>query len=239
VFAGFIDHLKDQRPVAVATLIQGPTGVGSKLLMDPNGIVAGSLGAENLDARVLERSVSLFADRRSETLDLEQYRIFIEVHLPPPRVVIVGAVHIATTLSLLARKLGFRVVVTDARARFATPERLPDVDDLILGWPDEVLRALELDESSYVVVLTHDAKLDNPALLAALRSSAPYIGALGSRKTHARRVAALRSAGATDEDLQRIHAPVGLEIGARTPVEFALAILAEVVAVKNGATRSQ
>jgi xanthine dehydrogenase accessory factor len=165
--------------------------------------------------------------------------VFVEVHLPAPRLIIVGAVHIAITLSRLARELGFKVVVCDARDRFATPERFPEVDELILGWPTEVIPRLRLDGFSYVVVVTHDDKLDNPALQAALASPAPYVGALGSKKTHQRRLTALREAGVEERDLERIHSPIGLDIGAQSPQEIALATLAEVVAVRNRVSGAQ
>ncbi|MSR23167.1 MAG: xanthine dehydrogenase [Gemmatimonadetes bacterium] len=234
-FRGFVDRVKAHQAVAVATVLEGPDGVGSKILFDRSGPLQGSLGSRDLDALAEARAKDLLASGRSEIVELAGHRVFIEVHLPPPRLVIVGAVHIATVLGRFARELGFRVVVSDARGRFATPERFPEVDELILGWPNEVLPRLGLDEFSYVVVITHDAKLDNPSLLAALRSPAPYIGALGSSRTHARRVNALKEAGATEKEIARIHAPIGLEIGARAPNEIALAIMAQIVAVRNGA----
>jgi len=259
-FEAFRAALRDGRPVAMATRISGPDRVGSRLLVEtfsgqnPAGTTAipaspdtspappawtGSLGDATLDSRIALRAHERLTEGRSEIVEDASGRIFLEVHSPPPRLVIVGAVHIAVTLARLARELGFSVVVTDARGRFATPDRFPDVDDLILGWPHEVLPSLALDEFSHVVVITHDAKIDNPALLAALRSPAPYIGALGSRRTHARRVAALREAGATEADITRIHSPIGLDIGARTPQEIALATMAEIVAVRNGLTGPQ
>jgi len=259
-FEAFRAALQEGRPVALATRIEGPSRVGARLLVESSGIGdasngpgvpaapattpaappawTGTLGDPTLDLRIARRARERLAEGRSEVIEDESGRIFLEAHSPAPRLVIVGAVHIAVTLARIARELGFRVVVTDARGRFATPDRFPDVDDLILGWPHEVLPALALDAFSHVVVITHDAKIDNPALLAALRSPAPYIGALGSRRTHARRVAALREAGATDTDISRIHSPIGLDIGARTPQEIALATMAEVVAVRNAATRS-
>ncbi len=233
VLQGFVDRIREGHPVALATLIEGTLGVGSKMLLDRFGVVDGSFDDPELDAAVQAFANELFASRRSASLEVDDKRIFIEVHLPPPRLIIVGAVHIAATLGRLAQELGFMVVVCDARGRFATPERFPDVDELILGWPNEVLPKLKLDEFSFVVVVTHDAKLDNPALQAALQSPAPYVGALGSKKTHARRLDALREAGVTESDLKRIHSPIGLDIGARSPQEIALATLAEVVAVRN------
>ena len=257
-FEAFRAALREGRPVAMATRISGPDRVGSRLLVETSIGTApglspgdgsstpasptawtGSLGDATLDSRVALRARERLAEGRSEVFEDASGRIFLEVHSPPPRLVIVGAVHIAVTLARIARELGFRVVVTDARGRFATPDRFPEVDELILGWPHEVLPALGLDAFSHVVVITHDAKIDNPALLAALRSPAPYIGALGSRRTHARRVSALREAGATEEEISRIHSPIGLEIGARTPQEIALATMAEIVAVRNGLAGSQ
>jgi xanthine dehydrogenase accessory factor len=235
LFEEFANRVRDDRPIALATVIDGPRGPGAKMLLDPSGAIRGSLGGADVDDAVVRLSKELFAAHRSTAVEVDGARIFVDVHVPAPRLVIVGAVHIATTLGRLARELGFRVVVCDARGRFATPERFPDVDELILGWPSEVLPKLALDESSYVVVVTHDAKLDNPALMAALRSPAPYVGALGSKKTHARRLKALREAGASEEDMERIHSPIGLDIGAGSPQEIALAILAEIVAVRNAA----
>ena len=233
ILQGFLERVRGDCPVALATLVEGTGSVGSKMLLDPSGVVEGSFGDPEVDAAIRLFANELFPSRKSASLEVKGARIFVDVHVPPPRLVIVGAVHIAITLGRLAKELGFRVIVCDARGRFATPERFPDVDELILGWPNEVLPQLRLDEFSFVVVVTHDAKLDNPALQAALRSPAPYVGALGSKKTHARRLKALREAGVGEADLGRIHSPIGLEIGASSPQEIALATLAEVVAVRN------
>ena len=229
----FLRHIRQGRPVTLATRIEGKRGLGAKLLIGRAGILGGTLGDGETDRRVAEFAKRLISEGRPGTLTLPEGRIFVDVQLPAPRLVIVGAVHIAVTLERLARELGFRTIVCDARDRFATAERFPDAGELILGWPTEVLARLDLDEFSYVVVVTHDAKLDNPALEAALRSRAPYVGALGSRKTHARRVRALREAGVSEEGIGRIHSPIGLEIGARSPAEIALATLAEIVSVRN------
>lgn len=234
VLGDFLRHVRSGRQVALATRIEGSSGLGDKLLVGREGTLSGTLGDPDTDTRVSEFARGLLAAGRSASMAVREGRIFVDVHVPPPRLVIVGAVHIAITLERLARELGFRTVVCDARDRFATADRFPDVDELIVGWPNEVLARLELDEFSYVVVVTHDAKLDNPALEAALRSRAPYVGALGSKKTHARRVSALRRSGVSEEDLGRIHSPIGLGIGARSPQEIALATLAEIVSVRNG-----
>jgi len=235
LFREFAEKVREGTPAALATLIEGPGRTGTRILVDQRGVPKGSFGDAELDRNVLARAVELLRKGASESFEVGAHRVFVEVHLPPPRVVIVGAVHIAVTLGRLAREMGFRVVVCDARDRFATPERFPEVDELILGWPNEVLPKLGLDEFSYVVVITHDAKFDNPALVAALRSPAPYVGALGSKRTHARRVKALHEAGISEVDIGRIHAPIGIEIGARTPQEIALATMAEIVSVRNRA----
>jgi len=158
---------------------------------------------------------------------------FLSVVNPPPDLVIIGAVHMAQALSHIAHLAGFRVRVIDPRTRFATEERFPGVA-LATEWPNEALAKTPLGPRSAVVALTHDPKLDDPALIAALKSSAFYVGALGSKKTHARRLERLKEEGFNDADLARIHGPVGLDIGARSPAEIAIAILAEIVATLHG-----
>jgi xanthine dehydrogenase accessory factor len=148
---------------------------------------------------------------------------------------IVGAVHIAIPLVTFAKTLGFRTVVVDARGAFATPERFAHADELIMAWPDEALEG-KLHSNSAVVLLTHDPKLDDPALKIALPSPARYVGALGSPRTHAKRLDRLREDGVPEEQLARLHAPIGLKIGANTPEEIAVSIIAEVVAARHGLT---
>ena len=160
--------------------------------------------------------------------------VFFEVFAPPPTLVIVGAVHVAVPLVTLAQTLGFRVRVVDARRAFATRERFPTADELVVAWPQEALKAEELGPQHHVVILSHDPKFDLPALQIALRSRAAYVGLIGSRTTQAKRRAALQDAGFSEAKLARIHGPVGLDLGGREPVEIALAILAEVVAVRHG-----
>jgi xanthine dehydrogenase accessory factor len=159
--------------------------------------------------------------------------VFFEPFLPPPVLVIVGGVHIAIPLTLFARELGFYVIVVDPRAKFANRERFPDADEVLLEWPDEALVHLDIDEATYVVLLTHDPKIDEPTLAAALKTEAGYIGAIGSRKTHAERFERMARWGITPEELQQVYAPIGLDLGGRTPEETALSIIAEVVAVKH------
>jgi len=231
------ESVRSGTPCALLTILEASEGgVGEKLLLNGEGeLLEGGFTSTALQREAEEGARPLLARGESGVLDLPMARVFVDVVARPPRLVIVGAVHIAITLARFARELGFRTLVCDARDRFATSERFPEVDELIVGWPGEVLSQLHLDAASHIVVITHDAKLDNPALLAALASPAPYIGALGSRRTHERRVRALREAGASEEAIARIHAPIGLDIGARTPAEIALAILAEIVAVRRAA----
>ncbi|MBK8798024.1 MAG: XdhC family protein [Anaerolineales bacterium] len=224
----------------MATVLTGPA-VGAKLLLFADGATAGALGDAGLDEAVRARAPICLASLQSERLTVETAAgpidIFIDVQPPQPRLWMVGAVHIAVALATYARPLGFRTIVLDPRTAFATPARFAHADELITGWPADVLAAAQLDESACVVVLTHDEKIDNPALVAALHSPARYIGALGSRKTHAKRVAVLQALGVDEAKLARIHAPIGLPIGAQRPEEIALAIMAEIVAVVNGVRR--
>lgn len=151
-----------------------------------------------------------------------------------PRLVIFGGVHIAQALTLLGRTLGYRTYVADGRATWLTRERFPDADELVLGWPDEAFERIGLDAHTYVVLLSHDPKFDEPATEIALRSPVPYIGAIGSRKTQEKRRARLRAAGFTESDLARLHGPVGLDLGGRQPMETALSIIAEITSVRYG-----
>src|SRR6202049_4486032 len=156
-----------------------------------------------------------------------QGKMFLTVHVPPARLVITGAVHISQALAPVARLLGYDVTIVDPRTAFASPERFPDVK-VIAQWPDEALPPLRIDRYTAFVALTHDPKFDDPALLHALARDCFYIGALGSKKTHARRIERLREQGLSDADLSRIHAPIGLDIGAVSPAEIAVAIMAQI-----------
>src|SRR5215203_2862240 len=158
-----------------------------------------------------------------------QAHVFLTVHVPPPRLVITGAVHISQTLAPVGRLLGYDVTIVDPRTAFATVERFPDVK-VIAEWPDKALPPLGIDRYTAFVALTHDPKIDDPALTHALASDCFYIGALGSKKTHARRVARLKEQGLTDADIARIHSPIGLAIGAVSPAEIAIAIMGEITA---------
>ena len=213
-----------KRPVVLATRL--PDGM-QRLLPDP----AAPPALVEAAARALKDDVSGPAVLGGESW-------FLHVYNPPPRLAIVGAVHIAQALAPMAAGLGFGVTVIDPRGAFATRERFPGVE-ITTAWPDEAMAAFAPDTRSAVVTLTHDPKLDDPALDAALRSPAFYIGALGSRKTHAARLKRLRELGHDEASLSRIHGPVGLDIEAVTAPEIALSILAEIVAVRRGAAMGQ
>jgi xanthine dehydrogenase accessory factor len=160
--------------------------------------------------------------------------LFVEPFRRPAHLIIIGAIHIAIPLHRLAKTMGYRVTVVDARAKFATKERFPEADELIVAWPDEAIPKLEIDNSSYVVILTHDPKFDLPALRSVLTKDAGYIGAIGSRKTNQNRFDALRAEGFTESQLARVHGPIGLDLGGRGAEETALGILAEITAVRFG-----
>lgn len=231
-------RVEAEEAVAAATVVQGPDGVGARMLVAPDGSTLGTLGDDELERLAVPALLEQLKRGTSRTLAFDraggETLLFADVYPSPHRVLIFGGVHIAVPLVELARTLGFRAVVIDARGRFATPERFPKADEIVPAYADEYLARARLDASSYVVVLTHDPKLDDPALIGALATDVRYVGAIGSRKTHAKRVERLREAGVTAEQIGRIHAPIGLDIGAQNPEEIALAIMAEIVAAKNG-----
>jgi xanthine dehydrogenase accessory factor len=164
--------------------------------------------------------------------------LFVEPFRRPAHLVIIGAIHIAIPLHRLAKLMGYRVTVIDARKKFATKERFPEADELIVGWPDEAMKKVRIDNSTFVVVLTHDPKFDLPALRSVLKEDAGYIGAIGSRKTNQNRFDALRAEGFTEEQMARVHGPIGLDLGGRGAEETALGILAEITAVRFGGSGS-
>ena len=230
---------------AVVTVLSGDA-IGRKMLVRrerkadrdaPTVATTGSLGDEALEQAATSLAADAMEARRTTRITLpakdQDWDLLIDVHVPQERLIIVGAVHIAIPLVSFARELGLYTVVIDARPIFATQDRFGHVDELIRSWPDEALQEMKLNESSYVVTLTHDEKLDTPALICALDHPVGYIGALGSKRTHAKRVTALREAGVSDEQISRIHAPIGLDLGGRSPGEIALAIMAEIVQIRN------
>lgn len=202
--------------------------------------VVGSSGGRQAGAvpepAVLDAARHALAVGRSTTLSLGSGQFFIEAFPIPPRLIIFGAVQVAIPLVRFARELGYQTIVADARAAFATRERFPDADELVVAWPEEVARRIGLQASDSVVVMTHDPKLDEPAIMAAIRAGCGYVGAMGSRRTQGARRERLLQAGLGEQELERLRAPIGLDLGGRDPAETALAILAEVVAFRHGAT---
>lgn len=222
---------KAGRPVALVTDL----GTGLQTLVYEDAVHGGFGLEDDLLEEVRER---LRQDRSGLISDQEDeedgVQLFVQTHNPPLRLLVVGAVHIAQALAPLAALTGYAVTVIDPRGSFATESRFPGVS-LHDAWPDEALSALTIDNRTAVVTLTHDPKLDDPALLVALRSPAFYVGSLGSKRTHAKRLERLKEQGVTDAELARIHAPVGLDIGAVTPAEIALSVMAQITAVRRKA----
>jgi len=216
------------------TAINGPES-GAKLLVRADGTTDGGLGNATLDSAAVAAADELMWAERSELRELEGASLFIDVTAPAPRLVIFGAVDYAAALCRLARAAGWRPFVCDPRSQFATRERFPEAEEVIAAWPDAALARIGgIDRATYIAVLTHDPKLDDATLTIALRSDAAYVGAMGSRRAQAHRRERLLSAGMAEELLDRIAAPIGLDLGAVTPEETALSIMAEVVAVRNG-----
>jgi xanthine dehydrogenase accessory factor len=204
------------------------------LVVHDDGRLDGTLGDAALDGQLIEQATEALRRGMSRTVELGGRSLFVEVFPVRPRLVVVGAVEVARSLVRLAKELGFETVVIDGRASFATPARFPDVDGLIVGWPDEVADEIGLGPNDAVAVLTHDVKFDEPAIIEALRRGCRYVGAVGSRKTQADRRQRLLEAGVTEEEVGRLRGPVGLDLGGRAPAETALAILAEIVAERYG-----
>jgi len=207
-----------------------------ELVVHDDGRLDGTLGDAALDAELVTAARDALQRGLSRTVELGGRSLFIEVFPVRPRLVVVGAVEVARSLVRLAKELGFETIVIDGRASFATPERFPEVDRLVVGWPDEVADEIGLGPNDAVAVLTHDVKFDEPAIVEALRRGCRYVGAVGSKKTQGDRRARLLEAGVAPDDLARLRGPVGLDLGGRQPPETALAILAEVVAERYGGT---
>jgi xanthine dehydrogenase accessory factor len=237
--------LKQEQPIAMATLVHGPGHVGAKLLTYPDHTVHGTLGLSALDVLVIPDAEKAIwsSDPHIHTYTLQDqtgpqtFGVFIEGFPPSPELIIIGAGHIAIPLTMIARALNYHVVVIDARAAFATRERFPYADELIVGWPDEALQKRPLYPSTSVAVLTHERKFDEPTLKVLLSRKVGYAGAIGSYTTSIERAERLKREGMTEEQIARIHGPIGLEIGATSPEEIALAIMAEIVAVHHGKER--
>ncbi len=206
------------------------------LIVHDDGTLQGSTGDAAADRDLVTSALDALERGASRTVELAGRSWFVEAYPVRPRLVVVGAVEVARALVRFARDLGYETVVIDGRSAFATPEQFPDVDRLIVGWPDEVADEIGLGPADAVAVLTHDVKFDEPAIIEALRRGCRYVGAVGSRKTQGDRRERLRAAGVSDDELGRLRGPVGLDLGGRAPAETALAIMAEVVAARYGGT---
>lgn len=227
--AAFLERLLAAKQARQAIALVTDLGSNAQAIFDP-------VAPDNpLDLTPAQRdAVSAALDaNQSDEIEIEGRRLFVQVRVPNPRLIVVGAVHITQALAPMAALAGYEVVVVDPRRAFATAERFPGIN-LRHDWPDEALDALQVDARSAVVTLTHDPKIDDPALDRALKSPAFYIGALGSKKTHAARLHRLKSAGFDDAALARIHGPAGLAIGAKSPAEIAISVLAQLTAARHG-----
>jgi len=237
--------LGEGRPVALSTVIEGPEDVlDAKMLVGRGGVTAtvGTTGNGHLDKAIAEAALGMLELGQTGTRRygprgqrrMEDVAVFVQSFAPPPRMYVFGAIDYAAATARVGKLLGYRVTVCDARAVFATHERFPMADEVVVAWPHRFLKGAEVDRRTAICVLTHDPKFDVPVLLEALKTGAGYIGAMGSRRTVENRNARLREAGVTEEELRRISGPIGLDIGARTPEETAVAIAAEIVALKSG-----
>lgn len=245
VFDALRAALRNDEPVALATVVEGPEDrLGAKLLVRPGLPTLGTLGDPDLDRVVGRDALGELASGITDTRHYgpqgqarqREVSVFIESFAPPPHMVIFGAVDFTAALVKVAKVLGYRVTVCDAREPFATPARFPDADEVFVGWPDRYLAeaGASLGPRDAVCVLTHDHKFDVPAILAALQTDVGYLGAMGSRRTHADRLARLEEAGVDPVALKRLMAPIGLDIGARTPEETAVAVCAEIITLRTG-----
>ena len=217
---------------ALVTVLEG-SAAGAKLLVGADGTRTGSLGDPALDEEAAGHAEELMWAERSE----RRGELFVDVTFPPPRLIVCGAVDFAAALCRMATASGWRAFVVDPRARFAQPARFPDAEEVVAAWPEEAFGRLGgIDRATAIAVLTHDPKLDDAALVLALRSDAGYIGAMGSRRAQAKRRERLLAKGIDEGDLERISAPIGLDLGALTAEETALSIMAEIIAMRHGRT---
>lgn len=226
----------EEAPLALATVIAGPAEIGAKLAIGPND-TDGSLGDDGLDAAVIDDARGMLEQgataqrrygRRGERR-MDDVTVFIQSFAPRPRLYVFGAIDFAAAVARIGTYLGYHVTVCDARAVFATRKRFPDADDVVVEWPHRFLASAPIDRRTVICVLTHDPKFDVPVLQIALRSEAVYVGAMGSRRTHEDRLQRLRDQGLTERELARLHSPIGLDLGARTPEETAVSIAAEII----------
>jgi xanthine dehydrogenase accessory factor len=226
---------REGRRAALSTVLEGRGVVGAKLLVVDDGEREGTLGDPGLDAAAVALSRTALWSERSELREHEGSTLFVDAVAPPPRLIIFGAVDFAAQLAAAASLVGWRPFVVDPRKRFATADRFPDAEQVIAEWPDRAFEQLGgIDRATSIAILTHDPKLDDAVLRIALRSEAQYVGAMGSRRAQQRRRERLLAEGITDDEMARLSAPIGLDIGALTAEETAISILAEITAVRRG-----
>lgn len=219
---------------SVVTFVDGPRR-GSKIVLDAAGEVVSGEPVAEIAEDISEDALALMSHEQHRALSYGDHDVFIETLAPPPDLLVFGAVHIGQALCSFGSQMGYRVTVVDSRPAFATEDRFPEAHRVIQGWPRDVMDQLHFDRRTWVVVLSHDPRHETPPLEAALKADTRYIGAMGSRRTHNLRVERLGELGFTDEDISRIHSPIGLDIGAETPQEVAVSILAEMTLVRYGA----
>ena len=238
---GVLRSVELEEPVAVATIVSGPHFVGRHLIVRTDH-AEGSLGTVRLDDTIREDTIGMLAAGRTGFLRYgpdgerlgEGLDVFIASFAPPAQMFVFGAIDFSAALVRVGKLLGYRVTVCDARPVFATTKRFPEADEVVVDWPHRWLEQQVVDERTVIAVLTHDPKFDVPALAVALRTDAGYVGAMGSRLTHEDRLVRLKEAGLTDAELSRLHSPIGLDLGARTPEETAISIAAEIVQFRWG-----
>jgi xanthine dehydrogenase accessory factor len=231
--------IRGQRLIGVATLLDGQYA-GAHVVVTPDE-ATGTFDSFKLTAAVVAQTRALLATGDTRTCafgtegeaTLDDVHVFVHSFAPKPRMYIFGAIDFSRAMATIGKYLGYYVVVIDARPVFATKTRIPDADEVVVAWPDEFMERAEVDERTVLIVLTHDVKFDIPLLRVALHTRAAYIGVMGNRRTHAARVEALRSSGVTEEELARLRAPIGLDLGGQTPEETSVSIAAEVIALRH------
>lgn len=239
--AEVVETVRAEEPVAVATVVEHPSGIGRRMVIWPDRR-DGSLGSARIDDAVADDARGMLASGRSGVLQYgpdgqrrgEGMSVFVNSFEPPPRMLVFGAIDFAAAMARLGAFLGYRVTVCDARPVFATRSRFPEADEVVVEWPHRYLQreASKLDERTVIAVLTHDPKFDVPLLEVALRLKVGYVGAMGSRRTHEDRLQRLREIGLTESELAALSSPIGLDLGGRTPEETAVAIAAEIISLR-------
>jgi xanthine dehydrogenase accessory factor len=243
-----IADIEAGRPVAVATVIKGvePDRLGRRLIVRPESVI-GTLGSARFDAAVGDDTLGLLQQGTTAIVRYgpdgerrgDEVEVFVASYAPKPRMIVFGAIDFAAAVARIGTFLGYRVTVCDARPTFATKKRFPDADEVVVAWPHKYLARTDVDERTVVCVLTHDPKFDVPLLEVALRMPLAYLGAMGSRRTNEDRANRLKELGFTDEDIARLHAPIGLDVGGRTPEETAVSVAAEIISTRWGGSGAQ